>query len=94
MKVEICVPEGSARVLEPSFTGKSIFLSREVYDFLDQKGKLDELNNMNLVISFEQNRWEISDNPSIGTPGTIASVLFSVGGILSTTDNEAFVCQF
>ena len=56
MKVETCLSEGSARVLEPSFTGKSIFLSREVYDFLEQKGKLDELNNMNLVISFKQNR--------------------------------------
>lgn len=94
MKLELLPSEESARVLEPLFADKSIFLSREVYDFLENEGKLDKLDDMDLVIDFSQNRWEISGNPPVGVPGTIASIVFSVGGTLSTKGHQTFFCRF
>jgi hypothetical protein len=93
MRIRLLQTGEAAQVLEPDFSGKSILLKREVYDYLEKEGKLNDLQNMNFIIDFDQNLWEISGIPPVGKPGTIASVVFSKRGALSKTDNETFLCS-
>lgn len=94
MRIQLLQSGEAARVLEPFFPGKTIFLKKEVYDFLEKESKLNELHNLNLLINFAQNLWEISGTPPEDEPGTIASVIFSKSGVLSKEDNETFFCSF
>lgn len=94
MRIQLLQSGEAARVLDPDFSGKLIFLEKEVHDYLEKEDKLNDLHNMDLIIDFAQNLWEISDTPPTGQPGAIASVIFSKGGILLKKDNNTFFCSF
>jgi hypothetical protein len=47
---------------------------------------------MQFSLSFSIQQWEISDAPPVGTPGTIASVIFSIGGTLKFENADKVIC--
>jgi hypothetical protein len=83
---------GRARVVNPTFEidGKPlpILLDQSVINFLEQHQLLsvDKLKNLDLLIAFPQEFWEITEKPPVGTPGTIASIIFAQRGSLLIED--------
>jgi hypothetical protein len=94
MRIEIDNLTGSAKVVEPSFASGDVYLDREVVDFLESSDRLNDLEKMKLIVNSSLQRWEISDKPPVAQPGTIGSVLFSVGGSLYTDkDSNRVTCR-
>lgn len=91
MRISINTSTGLAKVIEPTFD-EDIYLSEAVLDSLQKSGVFNKLENMNFIIDFSQKRWEISDEPPVGVPGTIASVIFHVGGSF-TKDDTRMICD-
>jgi len=80
-----------AKVIEPTFD-EDIYLTEAVLVSLQRSGVFNKLENMNFIIDFSQKRWEISDEPPVGASGTIASVIFHVGGFF-TKNNTRIICD-
>lgn len=93
MEITSVDQNGRARVINPTFEidGKPlpVFLDQSVIRFLEQN-QLDanKLNDLDLMIAFPQEIWEITGQPPIGRPETetIASVTISKMGSLSIED--------
>jgi hypothetical protein len=92
MKIEINSPIGLAKVIEPHYDSQDIYLDNDVIRYLENEGKLNELEKMKFVPNFSTQQWEISDEPPVGTPGTIASVIFSIGGTLKFENADKVIC--
>ena len=92
MKIEINSSIGFAKVIEPHYDSQDIYLHNDVIRYLENEGKLNELQKMQFSASFSTQQWEISDEPPVGTPGTIASVIFSIGGTLKFENADKVIC--
>jgi hypothetical protein len=93
MKIEFNSSGNRAKVVEPTFEAKNIYLDGAILTFLREQNKLISLEKMNFNISFSQRQWEISDEPPTGTPGTVASLIFSVGGSLQDGEHsDEIIC--
>lgn len=91
MRISINENTGLAKVGSITFDG-DIYLSEAVLDFLQKSGVFNKLENMNFIINFSQKRWEISDEPPVGVPGTIPSLVFYVGGSFTKNDTR-MICD-
>jgi hypothetical protein len=80
MKIKINPSTGLVKVSE----SPKIYLDNDAIEYLKKVGKLDKLeqDEMIFIYNIPLKRWEISDDYPVGMPGTIASVIFSIGGIL------------
>jgi hypothetical protein len=92
MKIGINSSSGLTKVIEPHYDSQDIYLDNDVIRYLEKEGKLNELEKMQFSLSFSTQQWEISDAPPVGTPGTIASVIFSIGGTLKFENADKVIC--
>ena len=81
---------GRVKVIEPTFEirGKRIdvYFDESVLNLLENDNRADDLENLNLIINFERKLWDISEEIPVGTPGTIASVVYHLMGSLLVED--------
>jgi len=88
MKIEASPSKDLYKVVDPSLTLEEIYLSSEVIQYLEDQNKLESLEDMLFLISLPTEEWEISDEPPVGNPGTLASLIFSVQGRLYRQENR------
>lgn len=88
MRIEISPLKDFYKVIDPSLNLGEIHLSSEVIQYLENQGKLESLEDMQFLISLPTQEWEISDQPPVGTPRTLASVIFYVRGTFQKQENR------
>lgn len=88
MKITVDESTNLARVVVPAFGAQDVYLDTAVVDSLKKSGIFDKMENMNLTVNFPHERWEILDEPPVGTPGTIASVIFHIEGFFTKNDTR------
>ena len=99
MKILISENIDLAKIVEPSFDkgsyffDKDIYLSKVILDSLQEKGVLDNLENMDFIICSSQKRWEISGKPPTDLTGAVASVLPRVVEGYFTENGTKVVCD-
>ncbi|BAY18739.1 hypothetical protein NIES21_45910 [Anabaenopsis circularis NIES-21] len=86
MRITVNESIGLAKVIEPAFDDRDIYLDKAVLDYLEQENSLNKLENMQFFVEPSLKVWSISGEPPVGTPGTIASLIFYVRGSLN--ENE------
>ncbi|MBE9206343.1 hypothetical protein IQ244_07420 [Nostoc sp. LEGE 06077] len=86
MRITVNESISLAKVIEPAFDGTDIYLDETVLDYLEQQDRLNKLENMQFFVELSLKAWSISGEPPVGTPGTIASLIFYVSGSLK--ENE------
>jgi hypothetical protein len=91
MRIEISSLKDFYRLIDPSLNLGEIHLSREVIQYLENQGKLKSLEDLQFLINSSTQEWEISDQPPVGTLGTLASIIFCVRGTFQQEDTR-IVC--
>lgn len=91
MRISTNENTGLAKIIEPTFE-EDIYLSEAVLDSLQESGVFGNIENMSFLINLSQKQWEISGEPPVGVPGTIASVIFHVGGSFTKNDT-GIICD-
>lgn len=87
MKIKIDPANGLFKVVDPSCTAE-IYLSAEVITRLESEEKLSKLDEMRFYIDLSGQDWEISGEPPVGTPGTLASIIFYIQGNFYREDDK------
>ncbi len=88
MKIKIDSTNSLFKVVDPYFSGEEVYLSNEVIARLESENKLTKLDEMQFHIHLSGQEWEISDEPPVGTPGTLASIIFYIQGTFYREDGK------
>ncbi len=91
MKIQFDRSTNRYEVIEPTQSDKKVYLDQAIIDKLEQDGKLNNLEEMDLIIDEKSQRWEISDPIPVGTPGTrtIASIIYAIGGSFQIGESQS-----
>lgn len=92
MRIQFDSSTGRAKVIDHTLESKEVYLDGMVLQDLESKGKLNSFEQMNFLINLNIRRWEISDPIPFGTPGTLASVIFAIGGNVYEEQNSSVIC--
>ncbi len=87
MKIKIDPANGLFKVIDPSCPAE-IYLSAEVITRLEIEERLSKLDEMRFCVNLSGQEWEISDEPPVGTPGTLASIIFYIQGTFYREDGK------